>query len=128
MTRTEQLLALRPHIVTAEGALDNENFQNQTLRPILKFLHPRLLDVWHRHAVKSKAAFYQLNRPQQEAFIRSEFRGQRELRATFFGMCSALFTQAEWQAFRQNEKELLRRLYNLCQQRIMSDENSYRQA
>jgi hypothetical protein len=128
MTRTERLLALRPQINTAPGALDVEHFQNQTLRPILKFLHPRLLDVWHRHAVRLKGTFYKLNRPEQQDFIIAAFSSQRELRATVFGLCAALFTEVEWLAFRQNEKELLRRIYNLSQQRIMSDEDTYRQA
>ena len=124
---TPTLLALRPTVETAPGALPAEAFQNVTLRPLLKLLHPRLVDAWHRYAERQKGTFYRLNRPEQETYLRHALRTNRELRSFYLGLVCAMMTPEEWGAFRQNERELSRRLLSMTLQRLEGDDTTYRQ-
>ncbi len=125
MPTDAQLLALRPALADASGqpltaAPDTpEAFQNETLRPLLKLLHPRLLDAWHRYAERQKGTFYKLNRPEQHAYLRHALQTNRELRSFLLGLVCALLTEAEWTAFRQNEKELTRRVVTMTTERLI---------
>lgn len=120
----EALLALRPTLLAADGqpltaaAGTPEAFQNETLRPLLKLLHPRLVDAWHRYAERQKGRFYKLNRPAQREYLRHALKTNRELRSFYLGMVSAVMTTREWAAFRQNERELSKRLLSLVLQRL----------
>ena len=119
-----QLLALRPILTDADGqpltaaSGTPEAFQNETLRPVLKLLHARLLDAWHRYAERQKGTFYKLNRPERDAYLRHALQTNRELRSYVLGMVGAVLTEVEWAAFRQNEKELTRRVIAMATERL----------
>ncbi len=123
---TAQLLALRPTLTDASGQplsaapATPEAFQNETLRPLLKLLHVRLVAAWHRYAERQKDTFYRLNRPERETYLRQALQTNRELRSFLLGLVCALMTDEEWGAFRQNEKELSRRVYTMAVERLLS--------
>lgn len=125
MRDDDALLALRPHIDTQPGALPAEAFQNATLRPILKLQHGRLIAAWHRYAHRNKGTFYRLNRPAQRDFIRHALQTNRELRSFLLGLVCGVMTEGEWVAFRQNERELARRVYALAADRLVGAAESY---
>ena len=58
--RDNQLLLLRPAITIDldKQSLDIENFQNQTLRPILKFQNELILDLVLNHINKNEIVFF----------------------------------------------------------------------
>ena len=124
-TRDTALLALRPTVATADGALPAEAFQNDVLRPILKLQHPLLLAAWHRYADRQKGRFYKLNRPEQEAYLRHALKTNRELRSFYLGLVCGVMTEEEWVAFRQNEKELSRRALDMVVERLRTADGTY---
>ena len=69
MTRNKELLKLRPNIKTILRDLKTspmEQFQNTTLRPILKFQHDILLALFHACLVKNRSAFTVLSAEEKE--------------------------------------------------------------
>jgi len=121
----DQLLALRPQVDTASGALPVEAFQNDVLRPVIKMQHLVLLSAWHRYVASQKGKFYKLNRPDQEAYIRHAFQTNRAFRAFNLGIVCGVLTKVEWDTFRSSEKELSKRIFNLILQRISSNSAAY---
>ena len=128
MRDDDALLALRPDVPTEPGAGAVEAFQNDTLRPILRLQHEPLIAAWHRYASRNKGTFYRLNRPQQRDYVRHAIRTNRELRSFLLGLVCGVMTRAEWAAFRQNERELARRVYALATERLLGAGESYARA
>ena len=64
INRPDKLLKIRPDIKKIEG-FDKmnilESFQNQTLRPILKFQNPIILEVYRNYLGTRKGVFYKLS-------------------------------------------------------------------
>ena len=123
--RDDQLLALRPSVTTAEGALPIEAYQNGTLRPIIKMQHEVILQAWRRYVLQQKGKFYKLNRPDQEQYIRHAYQTNRSFRAFNLGLVCGVLTKVEWEAFRKNDKELSKRVFTLIAQRVGSSEEAF---
>ena len=119
--RDSQIITLRPQLnLNTERATPEEQFQNDTLRPILKLQHPLLVDIF-KHGMAKYLKTYQ-NLPQNErllliaALIRKDHKMRQLLAGTIIGQ----FTIAEYQVFQANEPELMRRLIALMVQRLQS--------
>ena len=121
----DALLALRPSLDLPPAATAAERFQNDTLRPVVKLQHRRLLGAWHRYAQRQKGRFYRLNRPEQREYLRHALQTNRDLRAFLLGTLCGVLTEVEWAAFRQNESELARRAMTLTLERLLSTEDTY---
>ena len=121
----DALRALRPTLDLAPASTPAERFQNDTLRPVVKLQHDRLLDAWHRYAAQQKGTFYKLNRPEQRDYLRHAIQTNRALRAFLLGIVSGVFTKVEWVAFRQNERELARRTLSLTAERLTATPETY---
>ena len=117
--RDEELLALRPTIDTLPGAGVVEAFQNETLRPILKLQHALLAAAWRRYVDRQKGSFDGLlGSAARREYLRHALHTNRELRAFVCGLVCGMFTLEEWDAFRQNEGELTRRLITMAEARL----------
>ncbi len=123
--RDDQLVAMRPHVDTAEGALPLEAFQNDTLRPVIKMQNEVILEAWHRYVLEQKGRFYKLNRPEQEQYIIHAYQTNRAFRAFNLGIVCGVLTKVEWERFRENEKELSKRIYALIAQRVGSNADAF---
>jgi hypothetical protein len=123
--RDDQLIAMRPHVNTAEGALPLEAFQNDTLRPIIKMQHELILEAWHRYVLEQKGKFYKLNKPDQDQYIIHAYQTNRAFRAFNLGIVCGVLTKVEWESFRKNEKELSKRIYTLIAQRVGSSADAF---
>ena len=125
MTHDTALLALRPALDLPPASTEAEQFQNDTLRPVLKLQHARLLDAWHRYAAQQKGTFYKLNRPEQREYLRHAIQTNRAFRSFLLGVVTGVFTKVEWTAFRQNERELARRALSMTAERLLSDPTAF---
>ena len=118
---TERTIASRPVVETEPTAVSRaEQFQNQTLRPILKLLNDSLITCWNHHLPKRKTPFERFNRQEKLAHIERAIREDTRLRLTLVGMVLGHFTAEEWQAFMADEAEITRRITMLLIQRLQS--------
>ena len=118
--RDKILLSARPVIDTLPTEAPLEQFQNETLRPILKFQHNLLIEVCRQQFIKRKSVFFQL-RPQQQAdYIQQLIQRDQQFKQLLLGMVYGLFTTEEYRFFAQHQAELRRRITQLLLQRLQS--------
>ena len=100
--RDKQLLVLRPAIPAAsvtDNTTDEERFQNETLRPILKLQNPLLLALFRQYIQRRKNEFYRLPEPQRPTYVQQALQKDAALRNTLKGAVVGHFTEAEWKRY-----------------------------
>ena len=118
--RDNELIKLRPLVATeTEREGEIENFQNQTIRPILKLQNDLLVRVFDHHLRKRKTRAGGAA-PLPDNFIQGIVRKDAALRHLLIGLVAGHFTLAEWAFFARYEAELSRRTANLIVQRLQS--------
>ena len=111
----------RPDIATEPTAVTvAEQFQNETLRPILKALDALLVAYYRHHLPKRKVSFARLTREDKLAHIERSIREDTRLRLMLIGMVVGQFTVGEFAVFTTDEAELTRRISTLLVQRLQS--------
>ncbi len=118
-SRDEALTAMRPPISTEETTVTTaEQFQNKTLRPVLKLQNELLLAIFHDYLTKRKNTFAQTAPNDQLSYIDHAVRQDQKFKNLVVGVALGHFTIDEWNAFRQDEAELTRRLVTMLIQRL----------
>ena len=121
-TRIEIIKELRPHIPTINGekkSLEVELFQNEVLRPILKFQHEILIIYFNLHH-KSGKKIEQSFPEDYEQIVKDELHKNSILWNNVLGFILGLMSSAELQYHSQRHKELNKRIKNMPAQRIAS--------
>lgn len=116
-----QLVSIRPEIQTIinnEGTGDMELFQNQTLRPILKFQNNLILFLFRNHLVKQKIDFQQMTKIKRNEWIEQVIQNDRKIHQLLVGTIIGHFTDVELETYILKEKEFNRRIVNLLIQRL----------
>lgn len=114
-------LSIRPEVSTepkTESAA--EQFQNDTLRPILKMQNDHILELYKHFLVKRKVKFAGMSIPQRSQWIADSVRKDNRLRGILLGIVIGQFTKEELVQFIEMESELRRRITNLITQRVQS--------
>jgi hypothetical protein len=119
--REENLLLMRPvlNIETAESSVI-EQFQNVTLRPILKFQHDLYVALFRNYIEKRKNTFIELSKGQRLAYILASIKDDLKFKNRLLGVAIGHFTAAEFAIFSEHEAELTRRFTALVVQRLQS--------
>jgi hypothetical protein len=121
MNRNEQLITLRPSITTIEKAKATsavEIFQNESLRPIIKFQNDILIEIFKHHIDTRKGAYYKLSPPSQKEYIANQIKKDKQLHQFLLGIIMGHFTIEEWKIFVSNEKDIKKRITNMIIQRL----------
>ncbi len=119
--RSEELLALRP-LLFLDGGNEKplEKFQNQVLRPILKYQH----ELWELE-LKQNLFFLQIkekrwNGAEFRQAIQSGISRSPDLKNRYFGMVTGLMTSDEYSFYLANRTELNKRILSMVIDRILS--------
>ncbi len=115
------VLTLRPNIPTIDFAAatsDAEQFQNETLRPLLKFQHPLLVAVFETYAQSRKKTLSQMPDHSRSVFIEESLHKDHQLRQLFMGMLIGHFTLTEYSNYLACEKEIRKRAIEMLIQRL----------
>ena len=119
--RHNDLLKIRPEIKkhqTFDSMSDEERFQNETLRPILKLQQPLLVEVFVNYANKHKGVFYELSIDKRMQYIETAICKDQKFRNSIKGMLIGQFTVDEYQAYIKNSSKLNKRMMNLAITRL----------
>ncbi len=121
MRDEQKLLQLRPNLqLSTLKSGPEEQFQNETLRPILKLQHPLLAQLMFAQIRKYKGLFSILSKPARLEWIANTLREDARLRHLLTGMILGHFTLEELKSFEANEAECMRRLMQMMLQRLQS--------
>ena len=120
-SRDQSILKLRaeiPSIENLQTTTDVEVFQNNTLRPILKFQNDALIHTFLLDLKSKKQDLKTLNNKQRQLLIDNHFRINSNLRQVLLGMVLALFSSDEMRLYNSVYKELNKRIFSLLKARL----------
>lgn len=123
-TRLTDLLSIRPQILSAkvnERMSTEEQFQNKTLRPILKLQHPLFIEVFKNYIVKHKSVFYDLSLEKRIDYIENAIHKDMKFRNSLKGMVIGQFTIEEYTQYIKNSSALNKRMMNMVKERLLSN-------
>ena len=122
--RTQQLNNIRPTLDLVEATTDMEQFQNNTLRPILKFQNPLILYIFRefidKRFRKKKNTFGGMNISDQNLFIANAMKTDVTLKNILIGATIGHFSVSELEFYYQQKNEINRRMTTLLIQRLQS--------
>ena len=100
--------------------LSEESFQNNTLRPILKFQNDLLLQVFINYAIKQKGLFFTFSPDKKEKYIENVIQKDIKFRNALKGIIIALFSVEEYLIYIKNSSSLNKRMMTLLIERYRS--------
>ena len=121
MDRSQKLLSIRPLISSAKimpNMTEEERFQNQTLRPILKLQNDLLLASFENYIKKMKNTFYEFKLEKRMNYITKSIQKDIKFRNSLKGMITGQFTIEEYELYIQNSSALNKRMMNMVIKRL----------
>jgi hypothetical protein len=105
---------------TNEDSSNDEKFQNQTLRPILKLQNDLFIAVLINYINKHNSNFYSLVVEKKLQFIENAIKKDIKFRNSLKGMVIGLFTLSEYEVYIQNSSALNKRMMDMLIERLKS--------
>ncbi|TXB61642.1 glyoxalase [Phaeodactylibacter luteus] len=116
---TPSRTSIRPKVATAGTATSiAEQFQNETLRPVLKMQHELLSAVFLHMMDKRKVPFSGMKPEDKARQIAHSVSKDKRLRFQLLGLVIGQFTLEEYQTFLGVEGEAVRRIAAMIVQRL----------
>jgi len=100
---------------------NDEQFQNKTIRPILKFQNELLIEVFRNYVTKRKNTFYELDLEKRLLYIENAIQKDMKFRNSLKGMVIGQFTVDEYLVYIKNSSALNKRMMNLVRERLQSN-------
>ena len=121
-TRDELLLAYKGNTIglVHENSSSEEKFQNETLRPILKFQNDLFIEVFRNYAIKQKGIFFTLSPEKKMNYIENTIQRDIKFRNSLKGIVIGMFTISEYTEYILNSSNLNKRMMNLLIERLKS--------
>ena len=121
--RTSSLLAIRPNIDTINKSLktkEAEAFQNNVLRPILKFQNDLLLQIFIEYTNQNKGVFFKLANQEKLSYIQQALSTNQRFRSLILGTIVGLFSVEDFVFYKLNSSALNKRIITMTIQRLQS--------
>lgn len=120
-SRSDRLIGIRPEMkqnLLRSDTGSDERFQNQTLRPIIKFQNPLLLEMYKNYIRKHKGSFYELSLEKRMEYIERSIQKDIKFRNSLKGMVIGQFTVEEYAVYIKNSSALNKRMMNMVIERL----------
>ena len=122
MRKDSILNELRPLIDTEDKTITEiEKFQNEVLRPILKFQHSLLEIEVANNPLIEKLLSQELTVERKRILVKGII-SKTELKYQLLGQITGLLTNTEYQFYYSSKKEIDKRIFAMLLDRIMSIE------
>ncbi len=115
-------LEIRPFIkgLNTNNIGSEEQFQNETLRPIIKLQHDLLVAYFKAYLVSKKCKFKEFSELKRIAFIEAAFQKDNAFKSELKGIIIGQFTTKEFEFYSKNKSDFNKRILKMIQQRITS--------
>ncbi len=123
MNRTKSIIELRPVIKTAlidEKSSIEESFQNNTLRPIIKFQHDLIISIVQHSLNKYSKDFYSLSIEKKSLKIEATFKSDSQLKNELRGIIIGLFSKEEYELYNTIRNDINKRIIQIIKERGLS--------
>lgn len=102
----------------SEEITEVENFQNQTLRPVLKLQNDLYITLFKSYATRQKSDYETLSGAKKRTFIEQSLQKDLVLKNTFIGITIGLFTMEELTVYITQSKDYNRRIITMLIERL----------
>ncbi|WP_103864870.1 MULTISPECIES: glyoxalase [Aquimarina] len=122
--RETNLLAIRPQLLNARVSAnmsDDEQFQNKTIRPIIKLQGELLIEVFKNYIQKRKNTFYELSLEKRFDYIENAIQKDMKFRNSLKGMIIGQFTIEEYMSYLKSSSSLNKRMMNIVKERLQDN-------
>jgi hypothetical protein len=121
--RPNDLIKIRPilNLKKSSQISDEESFQNDTLRPIIKLQSPILIETYKNYISKHKNVFYELSNEKKLDYIENSINKNQKFRNLLKGMITGLFTIEEYHNYKKNSSSLNKRMMNIILKRLQDN-------
>ncbi|QEE50549.1 glyoxalase [Flavobacterium alkalisoli] len=118
--RDTAILSMRGGAIgeVTEQSSQEEIFQNQTLRPILKLQNDLFIESFLNYVNKHKGDFFNLTIEKKLFFIENAIQKDIKFRNALKGMVIAIFTVEEFREYIKNSSNLNKRMMNILIERL----------
>ena len=123
-SRSDQLIKIRPIIPMAklkENIRPAESFQNQTIRPIIKFQHDLLIAVFKHYLDRRKLVVASLPVEQPNEVIEKALSNDTTFKHKMIGIIIGQFTVSEYKAYCQQTSEFNKRITQIVIERLKTN-------
>ena len=123
MNRADKIKACLPCIIIKESknSSDEEQFQNQVLRPILKFQNELFIKLFLSNCKTYKINYTEFNTEEKHDYIDHIFKKDFKLRAIFIGTVVALFTIEEFEKYTVKKQLYNKRVIQMLSERLKNE-------
>jgi hypothetical protein len=97
---------------------DEERFQNETIRPILKMQNDLFVLVFKNYILKHKNVFLDLSFDRKSTYIENAIQKDIKFRNSLKGMVIGMFSLEEYQRYILNSSALNKRMMNMLMERL----------
>ncbi|TVZ28482.1 hypothetical protein JM83_3613 [Gillisia sp. Hel_I_86] len=122
--RDTELLRLRPEIPSArvsEKMSGEEQFQNKTLRPVIRLQSELFVAVFRNYIKKHKNSFHSYSVEKKLSFIENAIQRDIKFRNSLKGMVIGQFSVEEYLLYIENSSALNKRMMNILKERMFSN-------
>ena len=127
--KTYTRIDIRPQIKGINTLLNmsiEEDFQNTTLRPIIKLQHDLLVVYVKEYLINSKKRFEEFSNEKKIEILTLVFKKDNSLKTELKGIIIGHFTTDEFLIYCTNKTEFNKRILNMIRQRINSVIDSFK--
>ena len=120
MNRVDKIIACRPSIASKDmiNISDEEKFQNEVLRPILKFQNNLLIRLFLSKCKNYKINFTHFNIEEKSSFIEKTLIKDSKLKILFIGTIVAFFTLEEYEKYEEKQQAYNKRIIKMLTERL----------
>tara|TARA_B110000858_G_C17355986_1_gene273171 strand:+ start:112 stop:504 length:393 start_codon:yes stop_codon:yes gene_type:complete len=121
MKRSELVMALRPIIENLDfdkTPLKEELFQNEVLRPILKFQNPLIIDFFIHQCILYKSLYFRLEIDEKTQYINQLLLKNQNVRNTYIGILVGAMTSDEFKIYLSNKNHFNKRILDMISKRL----------
>jgi len=119
-------LSIRPKLNLSSDVAE-EDFQNKTLRPILKLQNDIILLLFTSFCKKQKIKINAIKKEEFQTSILTILKKNAVLRNQSIGLVLAQFTTDEFAIYIKNDSEFNKRILNMIGQRITDSQSEIKQ-
>jgi len=115
--------SIRPtieNISNIENKSQEERFQNEVLRPIIKLQHDLIVVFFENHTLHKKLIFSDLSALKKSDLIVSIFNKDSQFKIELRGLIIGHFTVEEFTIYQNMSSEINKRIYTMIKERLLS--------
>lgn len=114
-----------PSVTKMEEQTAAEQFQNETLRPIIKGLHELLIQFFNAYLLEKKGQYFKLGESQKPLYIHKVFKTDAQLKLQMRSMVMGHFTVEEFAIYKPMKAQVNKRIHEIILKRLLDSMSEF---